>query len=884
MRKLDEAAKRLARGDREGALEALLVAWRSERHPRLADLIDRVSAQLDAARDPIKGKTVGERTKSWHEIDAKHDPADLGRLLATPWPGRWQDALPILEKLAAWPDDPRLAMALARVVDAAAYQTWTSGNFWRPLFARFDKLKDPRTLPLLEAQADRKKSYYRSTRKLEERSTSLLRKLGTPKLSADADRSLKPLEAMFASDAARERSKASGEKEMLAGIYAAPDDTSLRQVYADWLSEQGDPRGELITLQRGRAEGRATPEGDRREKALLAKHGRAWAGPLDAFFEPEDRVFEDGFLAGGRLRDPSSWRYNFDKKDLRGEVDRLVVDPAWATIRTLEMAPLGAAPLGHLVDKLPHLRSVLGVQAEPATAEILKGKKRGLAELGIRGTKHPGLDACTALPGLESLWIEADDPLVAKLAAAPVARRLKRVVFVGIPSRAAFAAVAKKVRRVEIRTFERGVSWLSAEGFRFAWTEGEVTGSYAGSMRWGPAGSLTSILNALPPTKKLRIAPSRAFSFRAEERAELDEAVARFRGSELDLPWADAPAPRPPAERRGPKLELYVIGDPLFAPGKAAKAVRVISDGLGFEVDALSQGYSSKHRPLGDDPAERIESWAKNKRCDRIKLYQDGAEHWIDLGRTTRYGGARTDVQWKLGDRSPDDVIATLKKLLEMARATSGAVHISDDGFGLDVLRFADEAPMGGWIMVFGPELTPVLPAKEVAALREVHAVEATARHLIVRLGEAPAVVPKKTQLALQQGIVEIVGRQIDRRLGYQLRERVDAVLGPVARSLGLGFADDEEEGRLTNVTLAGKGAKKKEQLVVTRHDILGRAKIEVELRYVVGRGSWYPCDLLDDQKASTKAEITKALERAAPLVEEKAAAFFAEKRAKAKG
>jgi uncharacterized protein (TIGR02996 family) len=40
----------------------------------------------------------------------------------------------------------------------------------------------------------------------------------------------------------------SHEQALLAAMLASPDDLELRQVFADWLEEQGDPRGELLRL------------------------------------------------------------------------------------------------------------------------------------------------------------------------------------------------------------------------------------------------------------------------------------------------------------------------------------------------------------------------------------------------------------------------------------------------------------------------------------------------------------------------------------------------------------------------------------------------------------------------------------------------------------
>lgn len=70
--------------------------------------------------------------------------------------------------------------------------------------------------------------------------------------------------------------------ELLAAIFAAPDDDAVRLVYADALLERGDPRGELIQLQVARV---TTPlpwdaPASKRERGLLAKHEKAWLAPI----------------------------------------------------------------------------------------------------------------------------------------------------------------------------------------------------------------------------------------------------------------------------------------------------------------------------------------------------------------------------------------------------------------------------------------------------------------------------------------------------------------------------------------------------------------------------------------------------------------------------
>jgi uncharacterized protein (TIGR02996 family) len=64
------------------------------------------------------------------------------------------------------------------------------------------------------------------------------------------------------------------EAEMLAVIRADPDDDQARLVYADWLSERGDERGELLVLEHADWHGSLTDrDGLRRLLNLAAVHG-----------------------------------------------------------------------------------------------------------------------------------------------------------------------------------------------------------------------------------------------------------------------------------------------------------------------------------------------------------------------------------------------------------------------------------------------------------------------------------------------------------------------------------------------------------------------------------------------------------------------------------
>jgi uncharacterized protein (TIGR02996 family) len=70
-------------------------------------------------------------------------------------------------------------------------------------------------------------------------------------------------------------------------LLAHPDDLANHMAYADYLTEQGDPRGEFIRIQLA-LEDQTKPANERKnlqqqEKKLLKKHGRDWLGELAPF-------------------------------------------------------------------------------------------------------------------------------------------------------------------------------------------------------------------------------------------------------------------------------------------------------------------------------------------------------------------------------------------------------------------------------------------------------------------------------------------------------------------------------------------------------------------------------------------------------------------------
>jgi uncharacterized protein (TIGR02996 family) len=121
-------------------------------------------------------------------------------------------------------------------------------------------------------------------------------------------------------------------------LCANPDDLAAHAAYADWLTQQGDPRGEFIQVQLALEEpGRSANERkqlQKREKDLLKKHQREWLGDLAGFFLDREGVPE-------YFRPEEAYQFQFG----RGWLDTIRVNPL-----TVEIARvLGRAPQTRLV-------------------------------------------------------------------------------------------------------------------------------------------------------------------------------------------------------------------------------------------------------------------------------------------------------------------------------------------------------------------------------------------------------------------------------------------------------------------------------------------------------------------------------------------------------
>ncbi|HTL33788.1 MAG TPA: TIGR02996 domain-containing protein [Kofleriaceae bacterium] len=292
-----------------GALELLLAAWRDVPDAELATAIDVVG--LHAAR--------GTRVRGeWLTAAKRHDPVELHHLIATLNEIDLHDIygeIPRIEALAGW-GDPRADMAIATQVQQFS---GVQAQVKRAL-AALRQVTDPRVLDRLPDIEEHFQYGTGERTAMASCAKHLRATLAPATLPADDVAHVRAiLERLPVAD------DRSGEAELLAAVYESPDDDAPRAVYADWLLERGEPRGELIALQLKRERSR---EDDRRIHELESAHLATWLGPLATVPGIELRR---GFI-GAVTGMAADWLENLRSRELPD-------DPQWATLEECVMFP-----------------------------------------------------------------------------------------------------------------------------------------------------------------------------------------------------------------------------------------------------------------------------------------------------------------------------------------------------------------------------------------------------------------------------------------------------------------------------------------------------------------------------------------------------------------
>lgn len=450
---LVQARDRAHRRDAAGCLAALLSAWGYGPALELVEPIRRVGEFAQQCVLPPFGDTVEAHEMAWHRAAAGGDAVVRGVLIAMVLPAEPAHLLARIERLTTY-RDPRVSAWICRVTAKRAYDaTADNRDAWARVFEWLGRTIDPVVAPAFPTIDDRWEALLDI--RPEVRLQGALRKLRKPMRDAAYEVArLPPDEATWCGEITAAFSLPPPdpvEEAMLAEIYATPEADAPRSVYADWLLERGEPRGELISLQLARAAGQAPQLA--READLIAVHGGSWLGPLAGKLSAP--VFERGFVVEGTATAP------------------LDDHPAWSTLSTLRgQLPPTDRPmpqLRRLLDLQDHQVIQLAYRTTPLPVEYLSWQ--GPIDLEIAGLRDAWA-RITTLPALRELVLASgrsrdgygspDPTRAAWLWSAPVARELEALeMLIGMTGLRAWLDALERTRIARVTLRDRWTARLT---------------------------------------------------------------------------------------------------------------------------------------------------------------------------------------------------------------------------------------------------------------------------------------------------------------------------------------------------------------------------------------------------------------------------------------
>ncbi len=399
------------------ALRTLLSAWRSHRSDRLAALVEQVSDLAETGHSQVEARTIKERLKAALALLAAGAPVDVPRVFRALADINIADALVLVAALAKVPPDPRFLRHIVALLRAPVWGSSTSRKLWRQLFDALVTHGDPRSAAQLLAidHAPIIDSAYG----VEQMNATIARLVKRLTETAPADTA--PIAAALAALEAALQTQGAQAGDLLANIYANPNDLALRAIYADSLQERGDPRGELIALQLV-ADPSAAQR--RRERELLDLHGAEWLGTLRVAVTSRHR-FTAGFVSDAGV-DP-------DKALAVADA------PEWATVCALTLHAQDE-PMPWAFLRGPRLRALrfVGGLETPHLADLVA--TRDPWQLEAIGVRLPNrgvfaraeIDLITrlakVLPALHEIsFYETTPAALAWLWSTPLGRRISRL-------------------------------------------------------------------------------------------------------------------------------------------------------------------------------------------------------------------------------------------------------------------------------------------------------------------------------------------------------------------------------------------------------------------------------------------------------------------------
>lgn len=379
-------------------LPSLLDAWRARRAPEIADVAEAVTAALllESPRPALGASRKKADREAWRDVESSRDPLDSPRLIAAARGGTQDEVKAQVEALLTR-DHPGLARGLLAILESPPYAGIKSRPLLEVILEGLRGTRDARCVAPARALAKRYLAIVNSstggwiTEQLE-RIADAIATAPRPALEPGEDAFLEAVVARLPPEArpAPPPTEPGGPSvdELLALVYAAPDDDAPRLVLADALLLRGDERGELINLQVA-ARREPLDEDGRARLAKLTTPGQlaAWALPLS---KAGECTFERGFPHAISLY----------SKGLGSTLG----DPTWSTIRKIEgVEKLSKKATVELLDH-PMLAGVQEIATLSAAAlAALAPPARPWTALTVSATAGDELPFAQRCPSLERL-------------------------------------------------------------------------------------------------------------------------------------------------------------------------------------------------------------------------------------------------------------------------------------------------------------------------------------------------------------------------------------------------------------------------------------------------------------------------------------------------
>lgn len=408
---MDQAAELLRATAPAQALAPLLEAWRVTRSTGLAAMIWLVSESATAGRVEVPGHTSAQRLTAALNLVRERNAADLPRLIRCFFHLTIKDARTLVGELSAWPADPRVLDLALEIYTAPP---WITEDTTRPFFnamASFVAAQgDPRTHGRIEAwraEAARHRHISKSLDVALAGPTTAEQPLGAELLQT-VQRALARLQ----------------ETSATALLEADPTGDETCAVYADMLSDAGDPQGEFIALELAALEKPLDRPQELRRRELEDKYRQRWCGRLWPFLLGEDTVrFARGFPAAvqlqglrmlpaiARLAEASTLLEIWGIMGVRIGAQQLVEvlkAPNLSALRCLDLKECVGRFAGDTrQERFAYLRAFLAVGPLPLQSIAIQGEIPQL--FGVRDALETTVLLNEAFPSLRQLVLRTDD-------------------------------------------------------------------------------------------------------------------------------------------------------------------------------------------------------------------------------------------------------------------------------------------------------------------------------------------------------------------------------------------------------------------------------------------------------------------------------------------